>query len=73
MTDLQLILGELRTIGERLAKVETHVETIVGHTQPGRLTLVENKVAELQHWRWRIAGIATGLSTGFAAILHFWK
>lgn len=73
MTDLTLILGELRLIGERLAKLETHMESLVGNGQPGRLTVVENKVSELQRWRWRIAGIATGLSAALTVILHFWK
>lgn len=72
-----LIVGELRMIGERLARLETHVESLVGNGQPGRLTLVENKVSELQHWRWKATGIYTGASAVISAVVaflyHLWK
>jgi hypothetical protein len=80
----ELILDELRGLrtqvsqsAERLARVETHVESMVGNTQPGRLTLLENKVSDIQRWRWTTTGIYMGVS-GFisaltAFIYHRWK
>lgn len=87
MTDPQvqtLILDELRTLNtrfnlsaERLARVETHVESLVGNTQPGRLTVLENKVSELQHWRWKTTGIYIGISglvsVATGVVYHFFK
>lgn len=64
-----LILEQLQTLNsrfnlsaERLARVETHVESLVGNTQPGRLTVLENKVSALQQWRWKTTGIYIGVS-----------
>lgn len=57
----------------RLATLENQLDGILGDKQPGRLTIVEEKVSELEHWRWRIAGIATAISTIAATLLHFWK
>lgn len=82
MTDLQvntLILSELRDLRsafnehaqdtvQRLSKVETHMDIVVGDTQPGRLTLAEKSIKELQQWRYRIAGISVGVSTVVSAI-----
>lgn len=79
-----LILEEVRGLrtqvtlsAEKLARVETHVESMIGNTQPGRLTLVENKVSELQHWRWTMAGIYIGISglvsAATAFLYHMWK
>lgn len=87
MTDPQLqtvILEELRAIavvmranGERLAKIETHVEGVVGNAQPGRLTIVEKKVSDLQQWRWTTTGIYIGISSlvsvATAFVYHLWK
>jgi hypothetical protein len=91
MTDLQinnLILDELRELRssfnehaqdvvQRLSKLETQSESIVGNGQPGRLTIVENKVGDLQHVQWLVRGIYIGVSalvsfiTGY--IYHQWK
>lgn len=91
MTDQQLqaiILEEVRALrtrfdvhssetGERLSVIETHVGSIVGNVQPGRLTIVENKVSELQHWRWKATGIYIGVSSVVSALtvylFHLWK
>lgn len=81
---LQTILIELRELrtdfnvnarvqGERLARLENSMDSVLGDKQPGRLTLAENKISDLQHWRWRIVGIATGLSAVSGVVLHFWK
>lgn len=83
MTDLQiqtLILGELRELrssfnqhakdtGERLATLESQNEAILGNGQPGRLTLLEQSVVELQHWKWRIVGIGLGVSTVISTLI----
>lgn len=77
MTDSTLILGELRMIGERLARLETHMESLVGNGQPGRLTLVENEVSEIQRWRWKATGIYIGVSGAVscltAYLFHLWN
>lgn len=76
MTDL-LILKELRGIGERLARLETHVESLVGNGQPGRLTVAEKKISDLQQWRWTTTGIYIGISSlvsvATAFVYHLWK
>jgi len=63
--------------GERLAKLETHVESLVGDTQPGRFTVLENKVSDLQHWRFTATGIyigVSGLVSALTAFLyHLWR
>jgi hypothetical protein len=62
---------------QRLATLETQLDSVVGDQQPGRLTLVEQSVKELQSWRWRMAGIGAGSSvvvTGlFTFVLHLLK
>lgn len=91
MTDQQinnLILDELRELRssfnehsqdvvQRLSKLETQSENIVGNGQPGRLTIVENKVSELQHVHWLMRGIYIGVSAlvsaGTAFLYHLWK
>lgn len=68
-----LILAELRDLrrdfnenaratGERLASLETSMYALVGNGQPGRITLIERAVEKLQQWRWKLVGIATGVS-----------
>lgn len=63
--------------GERLATLETHMESLVGNTQPGRLTLLEAKVAAIQQWRHYTTGIYVGISglvsAAVAFIYHLWK
>jgi hypothetical protein len=91
MTDHQLqtiILDEVRQLrirfdvhsadtGERLSVLETHMESLVGNSQPGRLTIVENKVTELQHTHWLMRGVYLSVSALVSAITayiyHVWK
>jgi hypothetical protein len=91
MTDFTLqtvILEEVRALrtsldahraetGERLATLETHMESLVGNHQPGRLTLLENKVSAIQQWRHYTTGIYIGVSgivsAATAFIYHLWK
>lgn len=72
-TTQDLILTELRELradvnrnsrdtGERLARLETNMTTLVGNGQPGRITLLEQAVTKLQQWRWKLAGVAAAVS-----------
>lgn len=85
---LETILIELRELrtdfnttardtGARLSTLETHLESVVGGQQPGRLTILENKVSDIQHWRWHTTGIYIGVSSlvsvGAAFLFHLWK
>jgi hypothetical protein len=75
-----LILAELRELrsdyntharetGERLASLETSMYSLVGNGQPGRITVVEQRVDDLRRWRWRMVGIATGVATVLSGIV----
>jgi hypothetical protein len=77
----QLILTELRefraavtewqqSTGERVSVLETHDKDLYGNGRAGRVTVVESKVDDLTVWKWRIVGIATGVST--AVTLFGW-
>jgi len=62
-----------RSVGERLATLEGDLHAVIGNRQPGRLSVVESKLSDLQHWRWKMVGICTGLSSGAALLFHLWK
>jgi hypothetical protein len=75
-----LILSELRELradfnhnaretGERLASLETSLYSLVGNGQPGRMTLAEEAIKDLQSWRWRMAGITTGAATVLSGVI----
>lgn len=85
---LEVILDEVRGLrtrfdvhsadtGERLSILETHMEGLVGNHQPGRLTILENKVAAIQQWRHYTTGIYIGvsglISAGVAFVYHIWR
>jgi hypothetical protein len=62
-----LILAELKGLrddtksnGERLARLETQMYSLVGNGQPGRIGLLERAVEELKRWRWWVVGAAAG-------------
>lgn len=62
-----LILAELKELredskanGERLARVETQMYSLVGNGQPGRIALLERAVESLSRWRWWVVGAAAG-------------
>lgn len=61
----------MRETGERLAKLETHLESVVGNGQPGRLTLVEQSVKELTAWKWKMVGITTAIATVASTVVAF--
>lgn len=58
-----------REFGERLASVETNVTILCGNGQPGRITILEQRVDDLRRWRWRVVGIATGVATVMSGIV----
>ncbi len=69
-----LILTEVRELradvvantianGERLAALETSMKALTGNGQPGRMSVVEEQVKDLQAWRWKMLGICTGASS----------
>jgi hypothetical protein len=77
---LSLILAELRELrsdynanaretGERLSSLETSMTSLVGNGQPGRITLAEEAIKDLQAWKWRIFGIATGAATVVSGVV----
>jgi hypothetical protein len=83
-----IILDELRALrtrfdvysddmGQRTTRLETHMESLVGDKQPGRLTRLEDKVAAIQQWRHYTTGIYIGVSgivsAATAFIYHLWK
>ena len=64
---LQLILDQLRELndnsrstGERLASLETSMKSLLGNGQPGLISKLQDELKDLQRWRWRMAGLATG-------------
>lgn len=91
MTDFTLqtvILEEVRALrtridahsadtAERLATLETHMDNLVGNHQPGRLTVLENKVTAIQQWKHYTTGIYVGISGLVSAVTaylyHLWK
>jgi hypothetical protein len=83
-----IILDELRSLrtrfdvyssemGDRTARLETHMDTLVGNRQPGRLKILEDKVSAIQQWRHYTTGIYIGVSgivsAATAFIYHLWK
>jgi hypothetical protein len=62
--------GFTRSIGERMATVETQMYTLVGNGQPGRVGLLERSVQKLQEWRWKMLGVSAGV--GGVASLVAW-
>lgn len=52
---------------ESLARLETHMTSLVGNGQKGRVTKLEEAVESLNRWRWIIAGGVIVIS----AFVHF--
>jgi hypothetical protein len=70
----QILLTEIRALrtdfndfarefGERVAKNETQIYSLIGNGQPGRMSRAESAIESLKQWRWKIVGIATGASS----------
>lgn len=70
-----------RDVLEKLSRVETKMEMLVGNGQPGRMTLAEERIVELERndvrrtviERFVNAGIAILISVGVALHGHWWK
>ena len=66
---------------EKLSRVEATVEMLVGNGQPGRMTLAEDRIVELERndvrrtviERFVNAGIAVMISVAVALHGHWWK
>ena len=69
---------------ERLTALETHMYTLIGNGQPGRLTMLETgitavrtEVSEIQHWRSRVKGgyiaVSAVVAGAVSIIYHIWK
>ncbi len=70
-----------REVLEKLSRLEAKMETLTGNGQPGRMTLVENRLIELERndvrrtviERFVNAGIAVLISVAVALHGHWWK
>jgi hypothetical protein len=66
---------------EKLSRMEARVEMLVGNGQPGRMTLAEERIVELERndvrrtviERFVNAGIAVLISMAVALRGHWWK
>ena len=66
---------------EKLSRLEAKVEMLVGNGQPGRMTLAEDRIVELERndvrrtviERFVNAGIAVMISVAVALHGHWWK
>lgn len=66
---------------EKLSRMEALMDTLVGDAQPGRMTLAENRIVELERndvrrtviERFVNAGIAVLISVAVALHEHWWK
>jgi hypothetical protein len=66
---------------EKLSRLEAKMEMLVGNGQPGRVTLAEDRIVELERndvrrtviERFVNAGIAVLISAGIAFHGHWWK
>lgn len=56
---------------ETLARLDTHMESLVGNGQPGRVTKLETAVDSLRKWRWTISGAVLGAAGLISAAIHF--
>jgi hypothetical protein len=80
-TTAELILSEVQSLrtdynaharetGERLASLETSMRALVGGPgQPGMLAGFQDQLQDLQRWRWKMAGITTGVATVVSGIV----
>lgn len=50
-----------RATGERLSKLESQMQTLLGNGQPGIITKLQDEVKDIQRWRWRIVGLSAGI------------
>jgi hypothetical protein len=66
---------------EKLSRLDAKMDNLVGNGQPGRMTLAENRIVELERndvrrtviERFVNAGIAVFISAAIAMHGHWWK
>lgn len=56
-----------RRVVESLARLETHMEDLVGNGQPGRVAKIEGRIEKLYKWFY----IGTGAGLAISALIHF--
>jgi hypothetical protein len=56
---------------DSLARLETHVGSLVGNGTPGRVGRLELDVDELKKDRWKLGGAISGISIAGSSIIHF--
>lgn len=75
--DLASLRGDLNNhtnqTTARLTKLDTQMYSLVGNGKPGRVGVAEEAIDSLKQWRWRMAGITTGISTATTVIAWFLK
>lgn len=59
------------TVIEKLTRLETHMESLIGNGQPGRISKLEDDVKSLDRLKWRAGGVITGASVVISALIHF--
>ena len=53
---------------ESLSRLESHMTSLIGNGQPGRIKEIEMKVEDLQKNQWRFGGAVTGICLIISAI-----
>jgi hypothetical protein len=56
---------------DSLARLETHMEDLVGNGKPGRVANLEEDVEDLKKTRWTLGGAVIGIAGAISAIVHF--
>lgn len=57
--------------GERLAKMETHINLLVGDGQTGTIPQLEDKVDSLNNRFYWASGFGVAISTIIGSVIHF--
>jgi len=79
---LRLVDSEFqREVLDKLVRLETKMDTVVGATQPGRMKIAEDKIAELErndlrnsvYNRALNAGLSAAISVAIALHRFWWK
>jgi hypothetical protein len=62
--------AEFREISNKLAEINTKVTSLVGNGQPGKITLIESRLADLEVWKAKALG---SISAIMVIIGMMWK